>query len=90
MISSADSLAWPAPDPVPGSDGSPDGRVDGPATHRGLRLGTDARIPGSGFDTLTNERRAASAPVSLFRLPQRSPHANIDARRFETIDASDG
>jgi uncharacterized membrane protein YeaQ/YmgE (transglycosylase-associated protein family) len=30
------------------SDGSPDGRVDCKATHRGLRLGTDARIPGSG------------------------------------------
>jgi transposase len=38
-------------------------------------------IPGS------SERRAASAPVSLFRLPQLSPHGNIDARRFETVDA---
>jgi hypothetical protein len=44
----------------------------------------------AGLDTLTNERRAASAPVSLFRLPQLSPRANIDARRFETVDASYG
>jgi hypothetical protein len=45
--------------------------------------------PNAGLDTLTNERREALAPVS-YRLPRLSPHTNIDARRFETTDASDG
>jgi hypothetical protein len=43
----ADFKSWPAPDSMAGSDGSPDGRMDCKATYRGLRLGTDARIPGS-------------------------------------------
>src|SRR5215467_7199689 len=44
----ADSLARPAPDPVAGSDGPSNGRMDGPAIYRGLRLGRDAPIYRSG------------------------------------------
>jgi hypothetical protein len=43
-----------------------------------------------GLDTLTNERRETSNRCPRFMLQQLSPHANIDARRFETVDASDG
>src|ERR1700758_5132908 len=43
-----DFKSSPAPNPMAWRDGSSDGRMDSPATHRGLRLGRDARIPGSG------------------------------------------
>jgi hypothetical protein len=37
-----DSTTRPTPDHVAGSDSPPDGRMDSPATYRGLRLGTRA------------------------------------------------
>jgi hypothetical protein len=43
-----------------------------------------------GVDNLTNERHETSTPMSQFMLKPLSPHSKIDARRFETVDASDG
>jgi hypothetical protein len=40
----ADSTARPTPNLMAGSDGKPERRMDGPATHRSLRLGMDAEV----------------------------------------------
>jgi hypothetical protein len=43
-----------------------------------------------GIDTLTNRRQEMSSLTSQFMLPRLSHRSKIDARRFETVDASDG
>ena len=42
------------------------------------------------IDKLTSRRRDTSTPMSQIYATQLSPHSKIVARRFETVDASDG
>src|SRR5262249_20623802 len=84
-LRSADSLAWPAPDPEAGSDGPPDGRVDGPATHRGLRLGTDAEYLVRDRDSVYGEiftRRLRVMGIRDRPIAPRSPWQNGHAERL--------
>jgi hypothetical protein len=47
-------------------------------------------MPREGIDTLTSRRQEMSSLTSQFMLPRLSRRSKIDARRFETVDASDG
>jgi hypothetical protein len=54
------------------------------------QLGEQMLMVPTSVDTLTSRRQEMSSLTSQFMLPRLSHRAKIDARRFETGDASDG
>ena len=76
-----DSTARPTPNPMAGSDRAPDGRMDRPATYRGLRLGPRYRDTSSAIATasMASFSNGGFAPWAFVTgQPRRDLHGRMD------------